>query len=149
MQVKRWKKLAALFVHKEQLAYQEYSQLKQQLNAEKAKLAHLQQYQLDYQNQALSTFKQGVLVGQIKAHHGFLSKIEQACEQQQQQIHIVSHQLEPCEQRWRECQKTAEKIKHMADWQADKLAKHIDKQEKQQLDEWTVTRHTQNHTDGL
>ena len=112
----------------------------QQLAAEEAKLQQLQQYLIDYQQSAALQQQQGAQVDVLIRLQQFMSRLQVALEQQQQQVELSRQMLAQAKKLWQVAHGRHQAMGSLIDRSVQQERQAEEKQLQKTIDELTQNR---------
>jgi flagellar protein FliJ len=129
---------------KEEKAAQLFQQAQAYVQDNEQKLVGLQQYRLDYFKKIQQLGGDGLKAVSLTHHQAFISKLDKACEQQQQLINNARQAANQRRMQWLVQQRKRKAVDMLIDKQQSALQKKLDREEQNLMDEVALQRFVRN-----
>lgn len=120
-------------------AAQRFQQMTQLCEAQKQKLAELEQYYAFYEQRSM-TFAAGVRASQLSQSRSFLGQLNLAIQQQQQQLSLVEQNVVEAQKSWHTCYLKVQSLQELQQRYQKEEAAERDRREQKVMDEWVSQR---------
>lgn len=141
----RLKPIIALAEQKERDAASALGFLKSKIDAEEQKKAQLQTYGLEYHQQIIESGKQGVSGATLRRHYEFMTKLNDASQQQNGHIKELEQQVSQVQQYWLTTQGKLRAFENLVEKAKKEEQLLQDKQEQKVMDELTSQAYARRH----
>jgi len=140
---KRLQPVLHLAERNKKLAEKALGQAQQQLAAEEAKLQQLHDYFLEYQQSAKAQQSQGAQVDTLIRLQQFMARLQQAAEQQGQQVELSRQMLLQARRLWQSAYGRHQAMESLIDRNRQLEQREEEKQLQKTIDELTLNRREQ------
>ncbi|SON50196.1 flagellar export protein FliJ [Vibrio tapetis] len=101
-------------------------------------IQQIEQYRLDYCNQLVDRGKQGLTASQYGHLNRFLTQLDETLTKQKSAEDHFKSQVENCQEHWMSTRKQRRSYEWMLEKKASEKQRKLDKQEQQQMDEFST-----------
>lgn len=124
---------------KEEAASQEVKNVSVQLAQEETRLQDLNNYHQEYQKKIYDLQNKRTSVNDIQTYYAFMHQLNNVVAAQQQQIKLVTQQLDHIKTHWMKCRVSLKGIVKLREKRKFQHQAHLDKQEQKALDDLVTT----------
>lgn len=145
MKAGKMDKVAAVAKMDEQQSLQEFSKSRQSHQQKLDRLEQLLQYKADYEAALGVKGSEGIAANQLQDYRLFLGKLNQAIEQQMQDLQGSEASLEQLQARWLSKSQRKEALDNLVDERHKEHSRARDKAEQKEADEGAIARNPKNN----
>lgn len=135
-------KVAAVAKIVEQKSARDFSISQQSHTDKRGQLEQLQQFKADYETSLEEKCKVGMPAGQLQDYRLFLSKLNQAIEQQAGEVQLAEASLAQVRAEWIDKSQRKSALEHLVDERHKEVLRLREKAEQKESDEQSITRRT-------
>lgn len=144
---KRMQVVLTLAVRQEDESAKKLSQFREQVAQEERQLVELRDYAAQYLN-AQGALRQGVLASELINYSGFISRVNEACRDQETKLERLRHLLENLQQQWRIKHQKRKSIEDLISRMQQEDDLLIDKRLQKEMDELSSQQLLRNSADN-